>query len=77
VETGGFPISSYSHSERAVYLLGAEDHGLPAPILEQCQVVLTIPAERPESFNVAVAGSIVMFHRFMQRRKSEQEISGR
>ncbi len=29
VEQGGTPLSNFAHPERAIYLLGAEDHGLP------------------------------------------------
>lgn len=68
IEMGGKYLGSYQHQERSIYLLGAEDDGLPSTILEQCQTVLSIPAERIESFNVAVAGSIVMFDRLMQRK---------
>ncbi len=49
------------HPERAIYLLGAEDFGLPAEVLEKCQRVLEIPSTR--CLNVGVAGSIVMYDR--------------
>jgi tRNA (guanosine-2'-O-)-methyltransferase len=67
VEMGGKTIGQYTHQERAIYLLGAEDNGVPLSILEKCQTVLSIPTVRLESFNVAVAGSIIMFDRIMQR----------
>lgn len=68
VEMGGREIGNYVHQERAVYLLGAEDNGLPASIIPKCQAILSIPSDRLNSFNVAVAGSIIMFDRFMQKR---------
>lgn len=64
IEFPGRELKTYHHPERAIYLLGAEDHGLPDKILDKCQTVLEIPAQRQASFNVAVAGSIIMFHRF-------------
>lgn len=63
VEMGGRSLVNFTHPERAVYLLGAEDHGIPPSILERCHHVVSIPSVRTESFNVAVAGSLVMFDR--------------
>lgn len=63
VEMGGRSLPGFSHPERAIYLLGAEDHGLPEALLRRCQHTVAIPAQRTESFNVAVAGSLVMFDR--------------
>lgn len=63
VEFGGRDLMSFSHPERAVYLLGAEDHGLSADMLARCHRTLEIPSMRALSYNVAVAGSIVMYDR--------------
>ena len=63
VEMGGRPLSEYSHPERAIYLLGSEDNGLPEYIIERCQSVVSLEAVKTLSFNVAVAGSIVMYYR--------------
>lgn len=63
IEIGGRTMSSFVHPERAVYLLGAEDHGIPDAILRRCHHVVSLPAVRTESYNVAVAGSLVMFDR--------------
>jgi len=63
VEMGGKPLQRFSHPERACYVLGAEDHGLPPAVLARCHHVISIPSIRTESFNVAVAGSLVMFDR--------------
>lgn len=68
VEMGGEPLSRFVHPARAVYLLGAEDDGLPPQVKAKCQRIVSIEACRSESFNVAVAGSIVMWHRFTQHR---------
>lgn len=56
-------LPEFSHPQRAVYLLGAEDHGIPPSILGKCHYVVQIPTVRDWSMNVAVAGSIVMYDR--------------
>lgn len=63
VEMGGRPLHRFTHPERACYLLGAEDHGLSPAMLKRCVHVVSIPAQRTESYNVAVAGSLVMWDR--------------
>ena len=63
VEMGGRALEDFTHPMQAVYLLGAEDHGLPPQILERCDRVVSLSAVRTESYNVAVAGSLVMYHR--------------
>ena len=54
-------LKEFAHPDRAVYLLGAEDHGLPPKILERCRKIVAI--ELPVCINVAVAGSIILFDR--------------
>ena len=63
IEIGGISLSSFTHPRMAVYLLGAEDNGLPDEIREQCKHIVSIESLRMESYNVAIAGSIVMWHR--------------
>ncbi len=63
IEMGGKALSGFKHHERAIYLLGAEDHGLPAKILEKCQHIISLESINTNSFNVAVAGSLVMYSR--------------
>lgn len=63
VEQGGQPLSEFVHPRNAVYLLGAEDAGLPGEILTQCRQIISLQAVRQAAYNVAVAGSIVMYHR--------------
>lgn len=36
------PLDRYCHRERCIYLLGAEDHGIPAPILSRCKDTVQI-----------------------------------
>jgi tRNA G18 (ribose-2'-O)-methylase SpoU len=56
------PLTSFQHPSSAVYLLGAEDHGLTPDALAAChQIVHVEGASR--CLNVSVAGSIVMHDR--------------
>lgn len=63
VEMGGRKLSGYNHPERAIYLLGAEDNGLPRHVIEKCQSIVSLDAINTLSYNVAVAGSLIMYHR--------------
>lgn len=63
VEMGGKPLATFTHPAQAIYLLGAEDHGLPPAILARCDHIVSIEAVTVPSYNVAVAGSLVMWHR--------------
>lgn len=67
VEMGGKPLADFKHPEQAVYLLGAEDHGIPPQVLARCHHVVSLPSVRTQSYNVAVAGSLVMFDRQNKR----------
>lgn len=55
-------IRGFTHPERAVYLLGAEDRGLSKEALAACKRVVVLPGRY--CFNVAVAGSLVMYDRW-------------
>jgi tRNA G18 (ribose-2'-O)-methylase SpoU len=63
IEMQGSPLAAFQHPTRAIYLLGAEDSGLPPRILAVCNCVVAIEAVRSQSYNLAVAGSIVMYDR--------------
>lgn len=69
VEMGGRPLANFVHPERAVYLLGSEDFGIPASVIARCHHVISLPSVRTESFNVSVAGSIVMYDRLNKATK--------
>lgn len=60
-------LGEYVHPERACYLLGAEDHGLSVDARDRCHDLVQIEGPKPQSLNVAVAGSLVMHHRWMSR----------
>jgi len=61
---GSVPLEGYVHPERAVYLLGAEDHGIPSAALDRCHDVVQLPGAY--CLNVSVAGSIVMYDRLLK-----------
>ncbi|KKL85753.1 hypothetical protein LCGC14_1951590 [marine sediment metagenome] len=63
VEMGGSPLREFQHPDQAIYLLGAEDHGLPPYVAEMCNHIVSLEAIVTPSYNVSVAGSIVMYHR--------------
>jgi len=63
IEMGGRSLSGYVHPQNAIYLLGAEDNGLPKIVADHCNHIVSLDSVGPNSFNVAVAGSIVMYHR--------------
>lgn len=54
----------YVHPRNAIYLLGAEDYGIPQKYLNKCNRIIQLYGEY--SMNVAVAGSIVLYDRFVK-----------
>jgi tRNA G18 (ribose-2'-O)-methylase SpoU len=75
IEMGGEPLSEFTHPRNAVYLLGAEDYGLPPDILEKCNKVVSLQAIRQASYNVAVAGSIVLYDRVFRATTKAPKVS--
>ena len=69
IEMGGARLSNIVHPQKAIFLLGAEDYGLPQKITEKCKLVISLDSVGTNSYNVAVAGSIVMYHRVFMREK--------
>lgn len=61
-------LPEVNHPERAVYLLGAEDHGIPSEILKGKQII-QIPSVEPQSMNVSVSGTLIMYDRFIKANK--------
>lgn len=60
------PIEDFAHPPRAVYLLGAEDHGLTPDERAACHRLVQLPGER--SMNVAAAGTVAMYARHLDVR---------
>ena len=59
-------LEDFKHPERCIYLLGAEDNGLPESILNRCRNTVQLIGDY--CMNVATAGSIVMYSRAVQRK---------
>jgi len=55
------PLETFKHPRRAVYLLGAEDHGLSNQAIRKSHKLIKFSSAL--SLNVSVAGSIVMYDR--------------
>lgn len=55
------PLETFVHPQRCIYLLGAEDHGLPPEILSRCYATVQLLGDH--CMNVSTAGSIVMYDR--------------
>jgi tRNA G18 (ribose-2'-O)-methylase SpoU len=56
-------IIDFVHPKRAIYLLGAEDTGLPGEVLAQCDMIIELPGKH--SMNVCTACSLVMYDRYI------------
>ena len=54
-------LHEFEHPKRAIYLLGAEDTGLPEEVKEKCHFLIKLPGNT--SLNVGVTGSIVLHDR--------------
>jgi tRNA G18 (ribose-2'-O)-methylase SpoU len=61
----GFNLRNYTHFEREVYILGAEDTGLSKDILEKCNSVVFI--NTGICLNVATTGALIMYDRSIKR----------
>jgi len=57
---GAADLSEFRHPEGAVYVLGAEDYGVPE---EEMRGFRKVAIATPMCINVAVAGSIVLYDR--------------
>jgi len=68
IAEGSVPLKRFVHPERCVYILGAEDIGIPKAILDTCESVVEIPADF--CLNVATTGAIVLYDR---QCKNEQD----
>lgn len=60
---GSADVTKFQPSDKVALVLGREVEGLEANILSQCDKVLEIPMfGRKESFNVASAAAMALFH---------------
>jgi tRNA G18 (ribose-2'-O)-methylase SpoU len=71
------PLFQFNHPERAVYILGSEDGGLPPSVLERCHRLVYIPYDHPSSMNVATVGAIVMYDRMTKQQQQQKVMAAR
>lgn len=62
IDDSAASLPVFEHPKRAVYLLGAEDHGLSASERTACHRLVAIPGAS-RCLNVATAGTVVMYDR--------------
>lgn len=62
-------LHEFSHPDRAMYLLGSEDTGIPEHILKECNKVVKLPGR--VSLNVGITGSLVLYDRAIKRQEYE------
>ena len=63
IEQGGLTLGGFRHPQRCIYLLGAEDGGLPQDILKKCKLTISLQSINTNSYNVAISGSLIMYDR--------------
>lgn len=68
IEQGGKPLQELNHPKQAIYVLGAEDRGVPME-LQKGNRVIEIESAGVSSLNVATAGTIVMYDRYVKSNK--------
>ena len=70
---GARSLETFTHPERAIYLLGPEDGSLGRSALELCQHVVKF--ESSYCLNVAAAGTVVMYDRQSKLIKTGNRVS--
>lgn len=60
-------LEKFTHPERAMYILGAEDQGIPEELMKGYPVIQIPEVKDKGSLNVAVAGSIVLYDRLAKQ----------
>lgn len=58
------PIAQYGHYERAIYVMGAEDFGLRRVDMDECDDLVYIESDMPNSLNLACAGTVICADRY-------------
>lgn len=61
-------LVKFCHPQNCIYLLGAEDTGLPNKIISKCWCTIKIPTIF--CINVSMAGSIVLYDRIAKLNRS-------
>lgn len=57
-------LSEFDHPDRAMYLLGSEDNGLPERVVNQCHYIISVPTK--VCLNIASAATVVMYDRVLR-----------
>ena len=70
IDRAAILLPEFHHPSEAVYILGAEDHGLTNEAVALCKTLIVIPSRY--CLNVAVAGSIVMYDRAVKKVKTQK-----
>ena len=65
-------LPNFIHPIRAVYVLGAEDKGLPEDIISK-HTTIEIPTVEPQSMNVSAAGTLVLYDRYVKQPTPKAE----
>jgi len=65
------PLKEFNHPKRCVYILGSEDNGLSKEIIKDIETHVEIESIRRQSFNVAIAGTLVMYDRMIKNKKEK------
>ncbi len=60
--SGGQPLDLIAKREKMAFVLGNEGNGMNRDIIDLCDGIGFIEIEAMESLNVAIAGSILMYH---------------
>jgi len=66
------PLTEFKHPKQAVYLLGAEDNGIPEEYIKLCDYLIKIPFG-DNSLNVSTTGSIVLYDRLTKKSSKNEE----
>lgn len=62
-------LMGFTHPIRAAYILGSESNGLSSEIINDVNLKIEIESVRQPSYNVAMAGTIVMYDRLIKGAK--------
>jgi len=73
LDAQAMPLARFWHPPRAIYLLGAEDVGLSKATRTRCHRLVQLPGAY--CLNVAVAGSIVLYHRHEQYAEARRAVA--
>jgi tRNA(Leu) C34 or U34 (ribose-2'-O)-methylase TrmL len=60
------PLESFTHPHQAIYLLGAEDHGLPDSVLDRMPFASVVQLPGAVCMNGASAGSVLLYDRHLK-----------